>query len=351
MQALNLSQGIERIAPKSSRRTLVKQALALGVVAVASGHVAGTALGQETAKLTPAVIPVQANVIAEWTIANPPGAYMGFDSVWVPGHNDRSTTRIDPVTNNIIAKVEGTGSGAEQALAVGDALWVTGQNEDTTWIDPVTNTVSATMPLVPGRRHHMAYGFDSLWITTSDYEVDRIDPATGEIIASISFADGHVNNNGSVLVSGTAVWVEYTDGQQLIKINPATNSVASRTPYAMLVEQANAQPIAPTGKGTESLWIADGVSGLLRVDPTSGVGLTFLSLTEEQTGTAYTRVTDEAVWIAGIGQINRVDVASNRIDATYMTSPGRADFIAIGFGSIWLAKYYESLVQRLDIAP
>ena len=61
-------------------------------------------------------------------------------------------------------------------------------------------------------------------------------------------------------------------------------------------------------------------------------------------------VTDEAVWFGGNGQINRVNIATNQIDATFTTAPGWLK-IGIGFGSVWLRNYQENLIQRLDIAP
>jgi hypothetical protein len=296
------------------------------------------------------VTPPTAKVIAEWKVNNPSGIFIGFDSVWIPGHHDKTTTRIDPATNQVIAVINGTGDHAEQSLAVGDVLWVTGQQNDTTWIDPKTNTVTTNVPPVPGHLHYIAYSFNSLWITTSDNKLDRIDPATSEIIASIPYADGYADCQGFVFATSAAVWVDLCDKAELIKIDPATNSVVSNTPYATLIDEAKAQTTVPTGKGTDFVWISV-VGGLLRIDPKTGAGLTFLPLTPEQQGDAFLAVTDEAVWFGGLGQINRVNVATNQIDATYTTDPGSIIHLAVGFGSVWLENYELNLVQRLDVTP
>ena len=141
-------------------------------------------------------------------MANPSGVFIGFDSAWVPGHHDLTTTRIDPGSNQVRAVIKGNGDHAEQALAVGDVLWVTGQQDDTTWIDPRTNAVSATMPRVPGRLHFIAAAFQSLWITTADNKLDRIDPTTGRIVASIRYAAGDADCQGFVNATPSAVWVK-----------------------------------------------------------------------------------------------------------------------------------------------
>jgi hypothetical protein len=90
--------------------------------------------------------------------------------------------------------------------------------------------------------------------------------------------------------------------------------------------------------------------GLLRIDPNTVTGLTFLPLTPERSGDGFIAVTDNAVWMAGDGRINRVNVATNQIDATYTTDQGRLK-IGIGFVSVWLRNFEKSRIQRLDIAP
>ena len=296
------------------------------------------------------VTPPTAKVIAEWKVNNPSGIFIGFDSVWIPGHHDKTTTRIDPATNKVIAVINGTGDHAEQALAVGDVFWVTGQQNDTTWIDPKTNTVTTNVPPVPGHLHYIAYGFNSLWITTADNKLDRVDPATSEIIASIPYADGYADCQGFVFASTSAIWVDQCDHAELIEVDPATNSVVSKTPYATLIDEAKAQRTVPAGKGTDFIWVSN-VGGLLRIDSKTGGGLTFLPLSPVQSGDGFLAVTDDAIWFGGVGQINRVNVATNQIDATYTTDPGSIIHLAIGFGSVWLENYQLNLVQRLDVAP
>jgi hypothetical protein len=143
----------------------------------------------------------------------------------------------------------------------------------------------------------------------------------------------------------------------MIKVDPATNQVVSRTPWTKLIDQAKAKTAVPAGKGTDFLWlqiVGDegglGVEkGLLRLDPQSGEGLTFLPWSPDQSGDGHATVTDEAVWYGADGHLYRIDVATNKIDATYTILPGIIH-VAIGFGSVWLSNYERSLVQRLDVA-
>ena len=310
-----------------------------------------------TLTATPALTakPSAAPVIAEWKVSNPSFIAFGFGSVWVTDHYGHNITRIDPVSNKVIAVIQGTGSNPEQALEVGDVLWVTGQSNDTVLIDPATNTVIKTLA---GPHLFMAYGFNSVWITTRDNKLDRFDPATTEIIASIPVNEGVCDCMNDVLVTAEAVWVISCDKAELIKVDPLTNSVVSKTPYATLINEATAQTQVPAGKGTDFIWISllgdEGGQGrprgLLRVSPITDTGLTFLPLSPAQAGDCCIAVSDKAVWLSGSGQINRVNVATNQIDATYSTASGRLK-IGVGLGSVWLRNYVKNLIQRLDVAP
>lgn len=210
-----------------------------------------------------------------------------------------------------------------------------------------------------GEHHYIAYGFNSLWITTGDNKLDRVDPATSEISASIPYADGSADCQGFVFATTTAIWVDMCDRAELIKVDPATNSVVSKMPYATLIDQAKAHTTVPAGKGTDFIWLSlaenqgeSGIAGgLLRIDPNTGAGLTFLPLSSEQLGDNFNAVSDDAVWLGGLSQINRVNVTTNQIDATYTTDLVGSNHLAIGFGSVWLQNYEANLVQRLDVAP
>jgi hypothetical protein len=291
--------------------------------------------------------PLTANVIAEWDMSMPEDIAFAFDSVWVPSHRSPNvTTRIDPASNKIIAAVTGTGQRAHAALAVGVSIWVTGESDDLSRIDPKTNMVVAK---VPGAHTYIANGFDSLWATTTSDSLDRIDPITNKIIASIKLGDGSVDCNNDVLVTAAAVWVDHCDEGELIKIDPASNTIVSKTPYKQLIAAAEAQTSIPAGKGTDFIWRTL-PSGLLRIDPNTVAGLTFLPLQFEQISDGWVTVTDNAVWLSGYGQIERVNVATNQIDATYKVHSGVTK-VGIGFGSVWVAYEGAGLVQRLDLAP
>ena len=142
----------------------------------------------------------------------------------------------------------------------------------------------------------------SIWGTTRDDTLDRIDPDTGKVIASIKLSDdGWVDCNNRVLATSAAVFVNHCDEQEWIRIDPATNRIVSRTANKTLIDQARARNEVPAGKGTDFIWrVLQG--GLLRMDPRTGAGLTFLPLRRDQISGYPPAVTDDSVWVGGLSK-------------------------------------------------
>ncbi|HEX2626985.1 MAG TPA: hypothetical protein VHL56_08790 [Candidatus Limnocylindrales bacterium] len=258
------------------------------------------------------------HVIAEWNVPAPAGIYAGVDSIWVPGHQSRTTTRIDPTTN----------------------------------------TVTGVVPSADAEQLPPPEGFGSLWFATQENTVVRVDPKTNFVMATIPIAAGPMDIGNGLIVTDAAIWVLQSDHGQLIRINPATNKIVSTTQWTDLIAAARKKTTVPAGKGPAFLWIelagdegGGGISkGLLRLDLKTGAPLTFLPWAADQNGDGHLTITDDKVWYGAGGHLYRIDVATNRIDATYPIAPGIIH-VAIGFGSVWLANYEAATVQRLDVAP
>jgi tRNA A-37 threonylcarbamoyl transferase component Bud32 len=290
------------------------------------------------------------HVVAEWRdgVNLPNRAAFGFGSVWVANHRSPSTMmRIDPVSNTVIAVIEDTGERAHDILITDDAVWVSGEFDDTSRVDPETNTVIAK---VPGANTSLAGGFGSIWAAARTDAVDRIDPATNTVSLSIPFGDIIVNCNNVVFTTSAAVWVYHCDEKALIKIDPATNRVVSNTPVQELVDSVSPQAQIPSGKGTDFIWLWQ-EAGLLRLDQTTGEALTFLPLSQGMLCDDGIAATEDAVWLAGDGQISKLDLATNQIIVTYQLSMPGCAALSIGFDALWVVYRFDNVAQRLDLIP
>jgi YVTN family beta-propeller protein len=58
-------------------------------------------------------------------------------------------------------------------------------------------------------------------------------------------------------------------------------------------------------------------------------------------------VADDGVWVGSTAGISRVDPKTSRITVQFDV-PNEAGYFAIGFGSVWVVDYHDSVVRRID---
>jgi DNA-binding beta-propeller fold protein YncE len=172
------------------------------------------------------------------------GIAVGAGSAWVshPRGEAGSIIRIDLATNEVAAEIPLQGAAWRKRIAAtDDVVWVASSGV-LERIDPTTNTVVASVEL-PDRSISAITADDAaVWMVTIGDDggiLVRIDPATNEITAEIplgpevaGYEDEVVLGSGAVWVLGVR-WFEEEDaeyGSDLIRIDPATNTVAARIP-------------------------------------------------------------------------------------------------------------------------
>jgi DNA-binding SARP family transcriptional activator/streptogramin lyase len=142
------------------------------------------------------------------------------------------------------------------------------------------------------------FGFDSVWAAGHhDRTLRRIDPRTNAVVEKIPGVGYQAN---AVVAAGGSVWVSSRDG--LFRINPNTNRIVARL---------------------------DLIGGPLAFG--------FLN-----------------VWVSTLNnRLVRVDLARNKVVAAIRVDSGATDWVnelAIGFGSVWLARADEHTLLRVDPA-
>jgi len=126
-------------------------------------------------------------------------------------------SRVDGATNKVLGTIPVGPS--PRFLAVGfDSVWVLNQGDGTvSRIDPVTNRVIATIQLeIPGAGGDIATGSGAVWVTNLGKPLSRVDPATNQVTAQF------VGPGGDALRVGLgAVWLCSFGLQQLWRIDPS----------------------------------------------------------------------------------------------------------------------------------
>jgi branched-chain amino acid transport system substrate-binding protein len=303
---------------------IVLVALATGAFLTFRGDSAETAdrVGNAVAEIdgkTPSYSPV----------GNTPSTIaVGEGAIWVLNADDRTISKIDPDTNEVV-KTFGTG-GETTDLAVGEgAVWV-GNGARTpgplalvytasiSRLDPETTLATATAHLpkfvqTPAAVSsaesktlgvsQLAVGAGAVWAINPDRTVSRIDPDTGEHLDAVQI------KAGSAIAAGKeGVWALSDEAQNVLRIDPRTNRV-DRT-----IELA-AGDLTGLALGDGSVWATDLEEGLLwRIDPDPDLRTRSIDVGFGVSAVAYG---EGAVWVTNFvrDELVRVDPATNRVTA------------------------------------
>lgn len=199
-----------------------------GTMAMAEGHVWQAScpelkvykINAETAEIV---------AILDTGLAEPSGetnVVSGGDSVWVASDANGELTRIDPKTDESVAKIKVSAGTA--FLAYGeDALWAVASGESLLQrVDPENNEVTGTVKLgdTPG---FLTAGGGAVWVQEQgDGTVAKVDPASLEVVARVKVGDNL--KYGDIDVADGKVWLRTTDDQTFVVIDAQTNEILAR---------------------------------------------------------------------------------------------------------------------------
>jgi YVTN family beta-propeller protein len=160
---------------------------------------------------------------------------VGGGAVWVTALNSAQLVRIDPATNEVVARIS-LSAGVHELEYGGDALWGKGSFSNTILrIDPATNTVVASIPVPPPGS--FVYLNDALWVQTLN-DVVKIDPATNTVVATVRYSDATSPSAGMMRAAGGSLWVTSLGiGPTIVQIDPVSATVVNRVALPEGVEE------------------------------------------------------------------------------------------------------------------
>jgi hypothetical protein len=204
-----------------------------------------------------------------------------------------------------------------------------------------------------GFSYGMTAGAGALWVAGSE-EVIRIDPATNSVAARIPVAPTGSGPAG-VAVGAGAVWVPVAVPGALWGIDPKSGKVTAKIPLGGPL----GGPLSVSAAG-DSVWVAccgEGGTGasasggrLLRVDPRRKRVVADIPLASSPVAVA---ADASAAWVAtASGQVLMVSEKRRAVVAT-VDAGGPLGFnqtIAVGAGGVWLADPFDEQLVRIDPA-
>ena len=151
-------------------------------------------------------------------------------SIWVGNFGSASISRIDPVTNTVIATITGTGLTAKPSALAEDQfgnVWVACadfSSGSVSRIDPATNTITASLATADGFLNTgIGMGAGELWVSSQPSSYTRYDTTT--LLSTSAVATSAYGYN--FVDDGTNVW--FDDGGACNKIAPSTNTITRIT--------------------------------------------------------------------------------------------------------------------------
>lgn len=204
-----------------------------------------------------------------------------------------------------------------------------------------------------------------------------IDPTKKKLVDEIE-----LGFKSSLIAAGEGyIWVADPQGSTLVKIDPQTRQIVGRVgveagaiPVGLAVGHGSVwlavlrgtrrfvlelgpqfgEPrleIAvggPLEVGDDSIWVIDAATGgLSRIDPRSGRAS---ELAEEGLSASSIAITPQAVWVAGLSTVTKVDPMTGLEfgEIPIGSPPGEVGSIAAGYGAVWFTSSAAETLWQID---
>lgn len=259
--------------------------------------------------------------------AGPDAVAYGSTSLWVANADDRTVSRVDPVTLQTLRTL--TLSGTPTGLAsAGGAIWVattnSGSSVSAARIDPEFDTVEPPAKIyntVPESNAAIAAASGDVWVAPYSGELTELSAITGRVLRVI-------NPNAApagVAVGAGAVWVPDPEAGDVDRVDShgAVRSIpVGKEPCAVAI-------------GAGAVWVADAAADtVVRIDPKTDAPVSSIAVGAAPSALA---VGAGSVWVAdaGDGTVERISPASNQVTARIAVggSPGA---LTIADGRAWV---------------
>lgn len=148
----------------------------------------------------------------------------------------------------------------------GTVVWTKRDTGQISGIDPATNTEASTVVVTPNDQvvergcNGLGFGDGALWACDGD-DLVKVDPATASIVGRVPVED--LGHPGSLPVEAGRVWaIAGTERATLVGVGTASGAVE--------VTLALGGRCTDAGSGFGAVWVACVSGELLRIDPVSG---------------------------------------------------------------------------------
>jgi streptogramin lyase len=188
----------------------------------------------------------------------------------------------------------------------------------------------------------MAASDNGIWVT--GYWTDqlvRIDPSSNTVTARLILPDGP----SGIAIADGAVWVASTIAGDLIKIDSSSNQIVATIPLNCPTNCFQGSLPLTLAMTRDALWVRTTGDGLvIRVDTATNrvVNQVQVSYPIGRNGQDRIAAFGGGVWVCGVN-LQRIDPSTNSISSSIAVS---ATSVTAGFGSLWITDILGR-VERL----
>jgi streptogramin lyase len=249
-------------------------------------------------------------------------------AVWVSEYGVPYLLRIDPKSNRVLSRTQ-VGFGACGIATGAGSVWVEDTSSNTVSRVSVRTRKRTAIPVAP-QPYDTTFADGAAWVTAfTGNELERIDPATNRVAARVPLASA----TGVVAAFGS-IWATGSEG--VVRVDPATDKVVARIALASA---------AWTAASTDAVWITS-PAGLTRIDPTSNHVVTTIAFPASVLGDP--AVVAGQVWVPEVraDTIAIVDPATNGIVRTLKVGAGPFVVTQID-GDAWVPSWKGADIWRV----
>lgn len=269
---------------------------------------------------------------ADWVLATD-------DAVWVASTKPYALLRIDPATNQVVAKVGLPGEACSGSAFGFGSVWVPicGKKPSLARVDAHTNQITAVLPIGPAHPEQgITASTDSIWIVTdkNGSVLTRIDPATNTVRQNILIPTGSYNP----LCGGGMIWITGFEKSILTAVDASSGKVLASIPVGP-------KPRFLTSGGGSVWTLNQGDGSVTRVDLNNKNVTAKIMLGIPGTGGSLGYGTD-SVWATSFDvPLTVIDAKTNKVLRQWVGRGG--DSLDFGHDSIWLSGYHRGLLWRI----
>ncbi|MFT8336621.1 YncE family protein [Acetobacter orientalis] len=227
--------------------------------------------------------------LAEVKLDHPCGAMaVAFGSLWVADCKAKTLNRVNLQTakNDIVIQTGIANPRGELNVVSGDgSIWVGSDGSGKiSRVDPLTNKVIASIP-VDSETYYLAFGFGALWgVSPTHNTLQKIDPQTNSVVKKTALGQ----NPGFLVAGEGAVWVQEQGDGTLVRIAPETGEISGR------VKVDNTLTYGDIDAGGGKVWLrTTDHQTFVVVDPKT---LAIRARLGTQTGSGALRYTPQGIW-------------------------------------------------------